>query len=318
MPAEVGSAPPRPAAGAAFRWVKIGFGLAGLAFGGLFVARRWADIRGALVDLGAVPVVVAVPLGAAGVYAAMLAWRALLADLGHPLSLRDGGRVYFLSQLGKYVPGSVWAIVAQVELGHELRVPRTVSAATSLLALALSELVGLGVATMLLPFGAAGTLRRYWWLAAVPVLAAALLRPRTLTALLNLLLRVVRRQPLEVALSGRGMLVVTGWLAVSWLLIGLHCYVLVLGYTARGGGLRELPLAVGGMALAYCLGVLAVPAPAGVGIREAVLGLVLTRLLTAPQVITVVLVSRVGLLLVDFALAGLWSLHAGRRRSKAS
>ena len=72
------------------------------------------------------------------------------------------------------------------------------------------------------------------------------------------------------------------------------------------------------MALAYCLGVLAVPAPAGVGIREAVLGLVLTRLLTAPQVITVVLVSRVGLLLVDFALAGLWSLHAGRRRSPAS
>ena len=56
----------------------------------------------------------------------MLAWRALLADLGSPLPVRVAMRVLFLGQLAKYLPGStVWAVVAQTELAHDYDVPRS-------------------------------------------------------------------------------------------------------------------------------------------------------------------------------------------------
>ncbi len=47
----------------------------------------------------------------------MLAWRRVLADLGSPLHLAPAGGVFFVGQLGKYLPGSVWSIVAQAEMG---------------------------------------------------------------------------------------------------------------------------------------------------------------------------------------------------------
>jgi hypothetical protein len=33
-------------------------------------------------------------------------------------------RILFLGQLGKYLPGSVWPVLAQMELGKTYRVPR--------------------------------------------------------------------------------------------------------------------------------------------------------------------------------------------------
>ncbi len=43
----------------------------------------------------------------------------LLNDLGSPLPPAGSLRVFFLGQLGKYVPGSVWPAVAQMELGRD-------------------------------------------------------------------------------------------------------------------------------------------------------------------------------------------------------
>jgi hypothetical protein len=65
----------------------------------------------------------------AGLFTSFLGWRAVLADYGGRLPLAGGLRVFFLSQLGKYLPGSIWPAVAQMELGREYKVPRRVSAA---------------------------------------------------------------------------------------------------------------------------------------------------------------------------------------------
>jgi hypothetical protein len=306
--------------------VKLGFGVAVILAGGLYLVRSWPQVSRALSELGWLPLLGSLLPAAAGVIAAMLAWRALLADLGAALPVRDAGRVYFASQLGKYLPGSVWTVLAQVELARDLKVPRAVSLAVSLLAVVLSLVVGGTVALVTLPFGAAGALRGFWWvLLAVPVLLVAL-HPRVTVGGLNLVLKLLRRPPLAVRPSWPGMARATAWQALSWGLLGLHCYLLVLGYGADPA--RALPLAVGGFALAYCAGVLFLPAPAGLGVRELALAAALAVVLTQPQVVAVVLVSRFALVLVDGVLAAAWWLrlvgggassgtdrHAGRRSS---
>ena len=67
------------------------------------------------------------------------------------------------------------------------------------------------------------------------------------------------------------------------------------------------------MALAVSAGLLFLPAPAGAGMREIVLGFVLAAVLTSGQVVAVVIASRVILLLADLLMAGLVSLWSPRR-----
>jgi uncharacterized membrane protein YbhN (UPF0104 family) len=68
------------------------------------------------------------------------------------------------------------------------------------------------------------------------------------------------------------------------------------------------------MALAVSAGLLFLPAPAGAGMREVVLGFVLVTALTSGQVVAVVIASRVIVLLADLLLAGVFSL-IGRSRT---
>ena len=65
----------------------------------------------------------------AALLCAMMTWRTLLADLGSPLPLRPAAKVFFVGQLGKYIPGAVWPVLAQMEMGRDLGVPRPRSAA---------------------------------------------------------------------------------------------------------------------------------------------------------------------------------------------
>jgi hypothetical protein len=296
-------------------WVKVGCGVLVVAFGALFVARQWASVSGALAEMGWAAVLGSVPLGAAGMIAGMLAWRALLADLGSPLRLREAGRVFFLGQLGKYVPGSVWPIVAQVELGRELRVPREASLAATLLSMVLSVAAGLAVAAALLPLGGTGTLRQYWWVVLAVPFVLVLLHPAVIGGLLGRLLRALRREPLAVRPTLGGIVRAGGWQVLAWLLLGTHAYVLLLGLHVDA--VRALPLAVGGFALAYCLGMLFILAPAGAGVRDAALAVALSTTLGRPQALAVALVSRFVMVAVDFGLAAGWSVGRSARRDGA-
>ena len=76
------------------------------------------------------------------------AWLRLLAGYGHRLPREDGRRVFFVGQLGKYIPGSVWSMGAHADLARGFGVPVRVTVGTSL------AFLGLNVATAgLLAFG---------------------------------------------------------------------------------------------------------------------------------------------------------------------
>src|SRR5450830_1136857 len=101
------------------------------------VARERIALAEALQQLSIVPLVASTLLVLAGLLAQMLSWRALFAGEGSDVpSLRASAQIYYIGQLGKYVPGSVWAVVAQSELGVEHRISRSRSAVVALGALA--------------------------------------------------------------------------------------------------------------------------------------------------------------------------------------
>ena len=235
----------------------------------------------------------------AGLFANLLTWRAVLSDLGSTLPLPAALRVFFLGQLGKYVPGSVWPVLAQMELGKEHGVPRTRSGAVGLLTVALSLVAGLLTAAVTLPFTSADALDQYWYaFLAVPVLGVGLL-PAIANPVLDKLLKIAKRGGLEQRLTGRGVLTALAWAVLAWVLFGVQVFFLT-----HALGADALPLSIGAFALAWTLGFLVVLAPAGLGVREAALVVGLSPVLTKEEALLVAVVSRALMSLGDAVWAG--------------
>ncbi len=292
--------------------LRVGFVILVLAFGSLAIANRWTDVRASAVRLSWPVLLGAFVLGLGNILAAGISWRILLADLGSPLAWGASMRVFFVSQLGKYVPGSVWPLLAQAELGGDHGVPRRRSVVIGMVAMGVSLATGLVVATATLPFAAPGAARRYLWvLLALPVLLAAL-HPGILHRLATFGLQVLRRPPLERPLTFRALGLAFGVQLIGWMLVGVQVYVLAVALGAPPG--RALPLCVGGVALAWSAGLLALPVPAGVGVREVILGLTLAPVLDAGSVVVVVVLSRLLTTLGDGFWAGVGVLAHKRAR----
>jgi uncharacterized membrane protein YbhN (UPF0104 family) len=166
---------------------------------------------------------------------------------------------------------------------------------------------------VLLPAASQRARHDYGWVAILGVLALVALTPRILSPVVGLGLRLLRRDPLERALTWRGMAVSVGWAVLGWGLYGVHLWLLVLAVPGHHGeGL--LPRSIGAFALAWTVGFLVVIAPAGAGAREAALVVLLDPVLPPGGALAVAVVSRLLLSAGDVAL-GLPALILARRVS---
>jgi len=285
----------------------------------LLLAALWQQRRGlvdALARLDVGVVLLSALFLLVGLTASMFSWRAVLIAVGHRLPVLTAARLYFLTQIGKYLPGSIWPVIAQIELGREEGVP----AARSGIAAVLNLLVGIatgivvGLVSLLLANGSPGD---YWWLLLPLPVLVLLVRPAVVQRVVGFVLRVLRKPAPDVQLDSRGVLVATGWSVVMWLCFGLQVYVLVAAFGEPDAFARS----VGAYALAWVVGFVVFFAPAGAGARELSLVVLLAPSLSRPEALSVAVVSRVLAVAGDLvvALGGIaaekWHRHATGRRS---
>ena len=292
-------------------WLRLGVLVVVLAFCGYGLYREWPQVTSGLARLRWYSVCLALAAAMAGSACMMLAWRAILADLGSRLPVSAAARVNFVAQLGKYVPGAVWAFAAQVELGHDYEVPRRRSFASVATSLTITVGSGLSVALVTLTLISPSVVRHYWWvLCAVPVIAAGLCPP-VLGRILNRVLTILRSQPLEHRPSWGGLGRALAWNLAGWLLLGLQVWTLATAMASLSG--RALLLAVGGYSLAFSAGMLLVFLPSGLGARELILIAALSPSLPHGTAVAAAVVTRVVTTVSDLALGAL-GFTLGRRR----
>src|SRR5919198_3805077 len=130
------------------------------------IAGQWRSVRPLLGRLDPATVGGAAAAVFGGIYATFLSWRAVLADLGAPLPVAGGMRVFFLGQLGKYLPGSLWPAMTQMELGRDYKVPQRASGAAVVVFMLMVVGTGLLVAVPLVLLTGGDAARRYGWIAA--------------------------------------------------------------------------------------------------------------------------------------------------------
>jgi len=279
----------------------LGWQLAGDASGALDAVRSIGvpAVGGAFLAAGA-------GLGASG-----LAWRCLLRGVGAPLDVCSASRIFFIGQIGKYIPGGVWAYLAHAKLGREHGVPASRTTAASALFVIAHAATGAMVAALVLPFASAEAFDRFGWAAAAAPLSLALLHPRLVLPALRRMHRILGRGTPPESVSGGAVLAALGWLAVTWLGYGLSMLLLLAPVVRKDSEALLGPVALGGFALAWTVGFLAagllVVTPVGLGVREVALFAVLAPVVAGGgAVAAVVLLSRVVHTLSDaaWALAG--------------
>jgi uncharacterized membrane protein YbhN (UPF0104 family) len=294
------------------RAVRVGFLAVVLVLLGIALDRQagtlWHDIQRLSVPV----VLLAFVLCLCGLISSLLVWREMLADLGSRLSVSDAWRVMFIGQLGKYVPGSIWPVLAQSELGADHGVPRSRSALSVLLSYAVGTCSGAVVAMVTLPFATASSVAQYFWIIFLVPVAIVLLSPPVLNRLLRFVLRVSRQPALERSVSFKGLGRSTAWAAIGWACNGFMIYVLMRQLAGHQQG--TLLVSVGAYALSWVVGFVAVFAPAGAGVREAVMVAVLSTRTTPATALTVALVSRALVVVADAATGAAASALVGRRR----
>lgn len=323
--------PAAPAPTAARRWraraiqaVRI---VAVLAIAYFIVAttvRQWAEVSATFRHLSWPALGASLAAAVASLWATMLAWRAMVGSLDHPLRVRDAAPIQLVGALGKYLPGTVWAYVVQMELGRRVGVSRAKVFIGSAVVTGLGVTVGLILTAP--GFGVAfdgADASKHRTFAAITVWCAVILLPfglaccypPLLTWLVGRAMRVLRRPSLDRPISWRAVLVSSGWCAVGYLAAGLHIWFLVRGHLP---GVHGYAGSVFAMALAMSISTFVIVAPSGLGAREFLMAIALAGLgVPWPTAWALTLVSRLLFTLADVAAAGV-SAAVGLRRLRRS
>lgn len=293
--------------------LRIGFLVLILVVVTIALWRNWEEVRGDLGRLGPGTLAAATALALLSPFFTVLGWRVLLDDLGSRLHLAPASGVFFVGQLGKYLPGSVWSVVVQTDMAARLGVPRRRTAVVGMLSIALSALTGMIAGLPALPvLLTRGEAVIPWWSLLILILVLLLLLwPPLLNLGIRTMFRVLRREPLEHDLSHAAVGLSSLWFTSSWLIGGLSVWVMARGLApVDADASRLLLVAVSGYLLAAGVGMFSIVVPAGVGVRDGVLVLLLTTQMPVLSATAVVVVARFLTVVADvvWALAGwLWA-----------
>ena len=235
-------------------------------------------------------------------------WRRTVTAWGARISWRDAARIWFVSNLGKYVPGGIWQIGAMGVMAQEKGVPPTAAVGSSLVVNLVNLLAGCIVTVIAggRALGGAGF---------VPLSILAAVVALSTPWILPWAARMVRQ------LSGRDIpepripvTAVFGALigcSVAWVLYGVAFRMLAISLFGSASGTTASYIAV--FTLAYVIGYAVLFAPAGLGVRETSLTkfLFLAQLEVGASAALLVIASRLWLTVLE-AAPGLLYLVAGR------
>lgn len=246
---------------------------------------------------------------------AALWWRCLLL-YGVQVPASSAVAWYFGGELGKYVPGGVWVVVGRGELARRGGVDRARGYTTTLLSLAVM-CVGAGVVCgVLAPFadssaaGRSAGLGWGWVVIALVPLGVLGVHPAIIGPAWSVLDRLSRGRVRLGARPWGQMLALISWAVPVWVFVGAVSVSVTAALDYAQSPARVAFAAV----VAWVLGFLVVPVPAGAGIRE-LLFVLLSGLPMGPA-IAVAALARLLFVVVD-AVGGISGLSWARRTTVA-
>ncbi len=229
---------------------------------------QWDEVREEIADASIGWLVLALVLALGAMTWIAACWRRAIALLGHETGRRPTVAWYFAGEIGKYVPGGVWPVLGRGELARRGGVPRARAYPSVGLSLVALYLGALTVASVLVPLDLAKQSESPAALAMLALLPLGLgaLHPAVLTRLRDQIARRTGRGADIDIPPWRHTVTLVAVYVPAWLFIWAATWCVARAL------IPDPPILRIGIAttLSWTAGFVAVPVPAGAGVREAV------------------------------------------------
>ncbi len=297
-----------------WRLLQWALGLLVAGFAVRALVRNWDELRTQPLGLELRPgYLLASVLLVWAMYALLIwAWRFMLESWGQELNGWTAARIWTVSNLGKYLPGKVWAIAGMALMAQQAGVAAWAATGSAVVLQVLAigtgaALVGLTGAVALEAAHPGARLALGALVVASAVGVGLVLWPPVVRRLLRM-----ARVPAEAVMAPKPEGVIAGIVvnAVAWIGYGTSLWLLARGIlpATQLGLLRAIAV----FTASYLAGFLALLAPGGLGVREGLFILTLQQPLGIAAATALALASRLLLTITEFGAAAPFLLLSRR------
>jgi glycosyltransferase 2 family protein len=280
------------------------------------VLNNWAEVKSYSWDFNPVFLSLSLIIYLGGYVFLTWIWGRVLSSAGHPVSFGAAWDIYFIGNLGRYIPGKVWTVGFTAYMAEKYRVPSVAAGALSVFAQAYSVISSLVIFALFFIFN--GTLLQgisLKWMAPFFILGMLVfLAPGNLERTLNFLLARLGKERFSLGLDTTGALKITFWYFLSWLVFGAAFWLFVMAIT-HDRSFHPFFL-TGVFVVSNVIGFLAVFTPGGLGVREGLIGLLLAGYVPAGVGILVAFLLRLMTITVELFCVALVLIRKGPLHGK--
>lgn len=279
---------------------------------------NWQTLKAADVDIdwGRMAISLVILLGAFALFPSgtLIGLRGLGVKVSYPQSYYG----YHASQLGKYLPGRIWIIPGRAVTLHRYGVDGWVAGASAIVDTYVLIVAGILVYGPSLFMTGQETMHQlaYLGLLLCLPLVASIFFPQILNKLFSLIMKWLGRGEEKIQFAWYHFALMLLNYTLLWILSGVGLFLLADSVSPLALG--DLTQVIGAMGFSWVLGTLSFLTPAGLGVREGAMGILLTGLIPVPLPALVAILARFWWSLADFGSIGLAFILMGRNKGDRS
>jgi glycosyltransferase 2 family protein len=240
-------------------------------------------------------------------------WRRVMGAWDSHLPFGQAARIWFLSSLGKYVPGNIWSLTAMGVMARGRGISALAAAGSSIIMQAVSLVTGAAI-VMITGAQLLGqpVLVGISVLILIGILVSA---PRFLPPLTVWIGSIIGKEVAPPSVPATSIWTAAIASALSWLLYGFAFQLFVHGLLGAAPG--EISRYIAVYTAAYILGFISPIAPAGLGVREFTLAAFMTQLGLANEAdaALIAIAARLWLTIIELVPSGLYVATGATRKS---
>jgi glycosyltransferase 2 family protein len=240
-------------------------------------------------------------------------WRRVMGAWDSHLPFAQAARIWFLSSLGKYVPGNIWSLTAMGVMARGRGISALAAAGSSIIMQAVSLVTGAAI-VMITGAQLLGqpVLVGISVLILIGILVSA---PRFLPPLTVWIGSIIGKEVAPPSVPATSIWTAAIASALSWLLYGFAFQLFVHGLLGAAPG--EISRYIAVYTAAYILGFISPIAPAGLGVREFTLAAFMTQLGLANEAdaALIAIAARLWLTIIELVPSGLYVATGATRKS---
>jgi hypothetical protein len=235
------------------------------------------------------------------------AWYLITLKLKIALSPSETIEIWLYSQLGKYLPGKIWLFLSRFHF-YEAKgqSKKVISVAIYLEVATMIVAAGLIFLAALILFKEMESVysgKTFWWILLPFILGFICLHPRVLQKILNWTLIQFKKEPVSLSISYPDILWILLVCILSWVIGGVGFYLFVDAVYPMAP--QYILFLTGALAISSILGLIAIFAPGGLGVREGALVYLLSFMIATPVAVIISILTRIWMTLIEIGLIGM-------------